>query len=141
MIPIGRSLENFRVRGSVLGGIGILGLLITVAIILYLASKEFQSDPATGVSTQKMAMDRSKGAACSMNRQTLSLGVTRWAINHPGETPTVEALQQAGISVPRCPQGGEYIFVPNSQNIYCTVHDPPPGATPVPVKTPEAPTN
>ncbi|MBN1868228.1 hypothetical protein JW916_13160 [Candidatus Sumerlaeota bacterium] len=111
-------------------GFYLIGLLIVIAILFILYGKELLPDKTTGKSTQDMALERSKGAACTANRQALSVQITAWSLNHSGETATVERLRQDGVNVPPCPEGGVLSIGADGHTIYCSIHDPAPGDAP-----------
>ena len=112
-------------------GFYLIGVLIVLAIILVLYGKQLAGDKSEGISSAQTKIDRSKEVACSVNRQMIVTGMTAWQISHPGEQPTIEGLRSAGVTVPNCPQGGTYSIGPKG-DVWCSIHNPPPGATPEP---------
>jgi len=106
-------------------GFTLIGILIALAIIMILGGYYFKEDELTEKNYVDTQIDKSKVAACSVNRQTLSANITAWTIQHPGENVTLEKLRNARYTVPRCPEGHDYI-IDNDGNVYCPVHNPPP---------------
>ncbi len=67
-----------------------------------------------------VALDNSKAVACRTNRQNIERSIQLWSVDHPGEQPTIRALQSGGIHIPSCPQGGRYTIV--DHEVHCSVH-------------------
>lgn len=111
-------------------GFMLLGLLMALVIVLILMGYYFKKDKDTQRMYVQTQIDKSKNVACTVNRQTLSTSIMTWTISHPGEQVTVEKLRQAAASVPHCPDNIDYIF-DNNGNVYCPIHFPPPGQTPM----------
>lgn len=107
-------------------GFAILGILLALAIILILSGHYFTKDEASQKTYVETQIDKSTDAACAANRRTLEGSVSAWQVSHFNEQPTAEKLRKARYSVPRCPDGPEYIITPEG-NVYCPVHYPPPG--------------
>ena len=107
-------------------GFVIIGILIALAIILILTGHYFTKDKETEVMYYQTQIDKSKSAACAVNRQQLSASITAWSISHPGEEVTPEKLRRDRYSVPRCPGNVDYI-IDTDGHVYCPIHFPPPG--------------
>ncbi|MDX2167035.1 MAG: hypothetical protein SF182_08230 [Deltaproteobacteria bacterium] len=98
-------------------GIGAVGLIVAllIAAFLYVAYHAMQTamQPTTrAVST----LDSSKAFACKTNRQTIEREIQMWLVNHPGETPTLDAVGSAA----HCPEGGEYTL--SGLHVACSKH-------------------
>jgi competence protein ComGC len=94
-------------------------LALLIAAALYFGYFHFQSvtgERARGVT----AIDATQAIACRTNRQNIKLAITLWSVNHPGETPSLAALQSEGVRIPSCPQGGRYEIV--GREVQCSVH-------------------
>lgn len=102
-------------------GFYLIGLLIALLIIMILAGYQLGGDKKENIPPAKTQIDRGKSAACMANRRTLETQIQMWMIQHPGETPTKEKLEQARISIPRCPAGGTYSITPDGK-VVCSVH-------------------
>lgn len=112
-------------------GFVLIGLLIVLAIIMILTYK--QAGPRG--SHVRRNIDRGKGAACMMNRQTLRTNLAAWQINHMDERPSIAKLERSGTVV-RCPEGGKYTLSRDGRVIFCSKHNPAPTPRPTPTPTP-----
>jgi hypothetical protein len=115
----GRFSNRFRLLGQ--RGFAFVAVLLAllIAAALYFGYFHFQSvtgERAKGIA----AIDAARVFACRTNRQTIEREIQMWAVNHPGETPTLAALQAEGLQVPSCPEGGRYDIV--GHEVYCSVH-------------------
>ena len=90
------------------------------------------------VSNYKYGTDKAKDAACKANSVVLSQQIQMWRMSHSGDALTRKALEDAQISIPKCPEGGDYI-IENDGTIYCPVHNPPPAPSPAPPTPPTQP--
>lgn len=110
--------------GTRRGG-GVLGLLIVVAIILFVVIYASPLAPdRNGVTQAQTQIDRTQALACDVNinntyKQMMSLQMA----NGGGVQITPRILEKKGM-LPRCPEGGEYVMKDNK--LYCTKHSPPP---------------
>jgi len=94
-------------------------LALLIAAALYFGYFHFQSvtgEHAKGIA----AIEATRAVACRTNRQSIERDIQLWAVNHPGETPTLAALQAEGLRIPSCPEGGRYEIV--GQQVQCSVH-------------------
>jgi competence protein ComGC len=103
-------------------GFYLIGLLIVLAIIGMLMYKELGPDEK-GVSQAIATIDRSKVAACTVNRSTFHTQIIAWMAMHREEPMTMENLNKAGVTPPACPEGGKLSFDANG-DVYCSVHAP-----------------
>lgn len=105
---------------------GLLEILLVVAVLAILMGGYFTYDRSVqqSASTYQMSMQRSNNAACLANRSALRSQAQMFQINNPSTPLTIENLRAAGMSVPGCPRGGEYQFLPDG-NIHCSLHDGP----------------
>jgi len=106
-------------------GFTFIGILIALVIIMILAGNYFKKDEETEKMYVQTQLDKSRNAACAVNRQTLGAHITSWTISHPGEVVTVEKLRRDRINVPRCPSGVEY-EIGTDGTVYCPEHYPAP---------------
>lgn len=105
-------------------GFTLLSVLLALLIIFILTGYYFRrggSNVEQQLSLYETSMDRSKAVACQANRQVIETNIQAWMVTHPGETPTLEKLSQAGYSIPRCPEGGTYSITPEGQ-VVCDRH-------------------
>jgi hypothetical protein len=103
------------------GGFSFVAVLLAllIAAALYFGYFHFQS--ITGERVKGIAaIDASRAVACRINRQNIERDIQLWAVNHPGESPTLAALQAEGLRIPSCPEGGRYEIV--GQRVTCSVH-------------------
>lgn len=106
-------------------GSAMIGLLLVVLIIMILVTRGYlQKDPVTQVSEGKGYIDRSKGTACTLNRQAMATEITRMTMSANGEVPSIHVLK-AKLGGTRCPEGGVYQTDPKG-TLYCTKHAPAP---------------
>ena len=113
---------SFRIVPVARRGFTFIGILIAVVIIMILVGRQWGEDPQANL--HKMSIERSNDAACRANRVTIVTQYQMWSINNPGRVPSIADLQAAGMSVPRCPDSGEFTILPNG-GIHCTRHDAP----------------
>lgn len=109
-------------------GFYLIGLLIVLAIIAILYGVNLTGTDQSGQISSEVAIDRSEVAACQANRATMRTSIMAWAASHPGTPVTLENMRRSGVALPSCPSGGEYSLGPDARTIYCSVHDPAPGA-------------
>ena len=102
-------------------GFYLIGLLIALVIIMILVGYQMGGNKKENLPPAKTQIDRGKAAACTANRRALETQIQMWMIQHPGETPTIEKLKQARISIPRCPAGGTYSITPEGK-VVCSIH-------------------
>ncbi len=115
-------------------GFLLIGMILALVIIFILVGYQLGPDKS-GVSQAKRTLDRGKGTACMMNRNTIRTNLASWRIMHANEKPTMAKLDKSGMST-RCPEGGDYSFSPDLKNIFCSKHAPNPRPTPTPRPTP-----
>jgi hypothetical protein len=102
-------------------GFGFVAVLLAllIAAALYFGYFRLQSAPgerAKGIA----AIDAARAVACRSNRQTIERDITLWSVSHPGETPTLAAMQADGLHIPACPEGGRYELV--GAEVHCSLH-------------------
>jgi hypothetical protein len=102
-----------------------IGILMALVIIMILGGYYFKKDDLTQKTYIDTQLDKSRSAACAVNRQTFSTHITSWTIMHPGEKITIEKLQRDKINIPRCPDNVDY-EIGSNEEVYCPVHDPAP---------------
>lgn len=107
-----------------LGGAGMLGLLIVFVIIVVLLFKgSFEKDPVTQVRTGMDQIDKSRVAACAVNRMAINTNVAQMAVGNGGRTPPLDQIRRR-VHQFRCPGGGVY-RMDEEYLVYCTEHYPP----------------
>lgn len=95
----------------------LLALLIAAALYFgYFGFQRTSGERAKGIA----AIDASRAVACRTNRRNIERDITLWGVNHPGETPTLAALQADGLRIPTCPEGGRYDIA--GTDVHCSVH-------------------
>lgn len=75
------------------------------------------------VSNEKVgiaAIDTSRSFACRTNRQTIERQLTSYLVDHDGDVPTLEDLDEAVGPLPSCPEGGEYAL--SGHTVTCSKH-------------------
>jgi hypothetical protein len=99
----------------------IISLLIVVVVIMFstiYALKSFTT--TTGAKGPVSTIESTKKVACSSNIQQLNQFIKQFKILHDGEAITLENLKKAGLMLPKCEAGGEYII--EDGKFICTVH-------------------
>ena len=95
----------------------LLALLIAAALYFgYFGLQRTSGERAKGIA----AIDASRAVACRTNRHNIERDISLWSVNHPGEAPTLGALQADGLRIPTCPEGGRYDIV--GTEVHCSVH-------------------
>lgn len=105
-------------RGGGQRGIGAVTLLVALLLValLYVGYLRLQRAPSAPAQPATTAVDNTKAFACRSNRQTAEREVQMWLVNHPGETPTLEAVGSAA----HCPTGGTYRL--EGVSVLCSEH-------------------
>jgi Tfp pilus assembly protein PilX len=98
-----------------LGAIAVILALLIVALV-YLGYHQMQ-DAMRAPRRATTTIDASRAFACKSNRQTAEREVQMWLVNHPGETPTLDAIG----STARCPEGGVYRL--EGVRVLCSQHE------------------
>jgi len=89
-------------------------------MIIGILSGMYMSPPGGTVNSGPLYyIDKTKRVACEANRQMAAVPALDFQLSH-GRFPTIDELQKAGVSVPRCPDGGKYYVLDGK--IYCTKH-------------------
>lgn len=95
-------------------------LALLIAAFLYFGYFGMQSAMSEKKKTVG-AVDSSRVFACKTNRQTIEREVQMWLVNHPGETPSLEALHADGGGSGTCPEGGTYAL--DGMRVVCSKHE------------------
>ncbi len=102
-------------------GFGFVAVLLAMLVAAVLYFGYFHLQNVSGErSTATNAIDNSRAFACRTNRQQIERQITMWQVNHPGETPTLDALDAESGPLPSCPQGGHYSL--SGQHVLCSFH-------------------
>lgn len=111
---------NHSSRGS-----SILAILIVIAIILVIVmAGPMDFVPETQVTQAQNNIEKSADAACAVNRNSIRTDLTQMVILNNAQMPDIETLRQRFRQT--CPRGGAYMLDPDSRELYCTQHYPPP---------------
>ncbi len=102
-------------------GLGFISVVVTLLIIGalyygYLGQYGMKEELTRGgvVKTAGQAI------ACQMNRQAIERAIMTWTLSHPGKQPTLKDLENDGISINRCPEGGR--FRVEGKKVSCSLH-------------------
>ncbi len=108
------ALENQR-------GFGFVSVLLAllIAAVLYFGYFKMQ-DTMSARSTGIAALDSSRTVACRANEANIESNIQLWAVDHPGEDATIDALRASGLNIPTCPSGGTYSITANK--VHCSIH-------------------
>ncbi len=102
-------------------GFGFVSILVTLAIIglLYFGYRD-QFGVTQTIRTGNVVKGAGQEMACQMNRQALERAIMTWSISHPGKQPTLKDLENDGITILPCPDGGR--FRVEGEKVYCSLH-------------------
>ena len=67
-----------------------------------------------------VAKTAAHGIACQMNRQAIERAIMTWTLSHSGKQPTLKDLENDGIPINRCPEGGR--FKVEGKKVFCSLH-------------------
>ncbi len=67
-----------------------------------------------------VAKTAGQAIACQMNRQAIERAIMTWTLSHPDKQPTLKDLENDGISINRCPEGGR--FKVEGKKVSCSLH-------------------
>lgn len=117
-------------------GFSFLGILIVLVIIFVLAGYYFSGDDeGAGVDdylkrsqqaagTYQMVKNRTQNVVGDQNLQVFQNQVNMWVMHHPGQKPTIEALQKdPSFNVPVPPDGFRY-EIDESNNVVLVQSQP-----------------
>jgi len=102
--------------------LSLLGALLIIGLLFYF----FLGPTTAGLEKAKQLPAVKKAGqetACSMNRQAIEKAALTWSVTHPGESPSIPKLEQSGIYVPACPEGGKLTIQGNK--VICSLHSKP----------------
>lgn len=101
-------------------GIGAITLILAllIAALLYAGYLRLhRAGESTAPDSPATAVDHTKAFACATNRRTVERELGMWAVNHPDEAATLEAVGSAA----RCPTGGTYRL--DGRRVLCSQHE------------------
>jgi Tfp pilus assembly protein PilX len=100
-------------------GLGAVALVLALLIValLYVGYLRMQTTTGSSPRSATTTLDNTKAFACRNNRQTAEREVQMWLVNHPGETPTLDAVG----STAQCPTGGTYTLT--GVQVICSQHE------------------
>lgn len=92
------------------GMFGFLSILLALGVVLWLSTHAMKS--YTGDSAKQIvgAKQRAENVAARVNVRQLNEFVNQYRMMHPGQPVTMEKLKQAGMILPECPPGGEFVL-------------------------------
>ncbi len=102
-------------------GFSFISILVTLAIVglLYFGYRD-QFGVTQTIRTGNEVKSAGQEMSCQMNRQALQRAIMTWTISHPGKQPTLKDLEDAGIPILPCPDGGR--FRVEGEKVYCSLH-------------------
>ena len=102
-------------------GLTLIPIVVAIAIIgLLLLTSRHESRTQREIGTTRAGRRDGQATACQKTRAALERAVMNWAMNNPGKQVTLRNLQEDGIVITRCPQGGQYSV--SGAKIYCSLH-------------------
>ncbi|MCX8038294.1 MAG: hypothetical protein N3D11_14795 [Candidatus Sumerlaeia bacterium] len=121
-----------------------IGILLVIVILFVLAGYYFKGDndgqkpgisgymeqSQQAASVYQSTISRARGVAEQENLRVLQAAIDQWAMNHPGERCTFQALQQAGCTIPAPPPGFRFDIDANNQAILVEVQPSGPPLSP-----------
>ncbi len=113
--------EKSRARMDSERGLGFISVIVTLMIIGalyygYLGQYGMKEEITRG----GVVKTAGQGIACQMNRQAIERAILTWTMSHPGKQPTLRDLENDGISINRCPEGGR--FKVEEKKVFCSLH-------------------
>ena len=104
-------------------GFSFISILVTLAIVglLYFGYRD-QFGVTQTIRTGNVVKSAGQDMACQMNRRAIERAITTWNISHPGKQPTLKDLENDGIPVLPCPDGGRFRL--ERGKVYCSLHPP-----------------
>ena len=112
---------KFRERLRSERGMSLITILATLAVMAVLYAGYFDlSDSDSTMSRGAELTNASQGMSCGMNRRSIEQAMMRWSITHPDQQLTIERMEQEGILVKHCPEGGQFTIV--GKKVLCSVH-------------------
>lgn len=114
-------LEKVKIKVESQRGFGFVSILVTLAIVglLYFGYQD-QFGVTQTIRTGNVVKSAGQEMACQMNRQALERAIMTWSISHPGKQPTLKDLENDGITILPCPDGGR--FRVEGEKVYCSLH-------------------
>jgi prepilin-type N-terminal cleavage/methylation domain-containing protein len=107
-------------------GFALVELVLVVIVLSILVGWYFReggSPHQEAASQYQQSMDRSKQTACVASRSAMRSIVLTHTMQNPGQPVTKEALQQAGVNMNLCQEGGEISVSPDG-TLLCSIHQP-----------------
>jgi hypothetical protein len=103
-------------------GFGFVSILLTLLILagLYFGYFKMQGTMGGRHSAGISAINAGHAVACRTQRQQIERDIMMWSVNHPDEPASIAALQQDGLRIPACPEGGRYVL--DGRAVHCSVH-------------------
>ncbi len=114
LVKVKTKLESQR-------GFSFISILVSLAIVglLYFGYRD-QFGVAETIKTGNVVKSAGQEMACQMNRRALERAIMTWTLSHPGKQPTLKDLEDDGIPILPCPDGGR--FRVEGENVYCSLH-------------------
>jgi competence protein ComGC len=103
-------------------GFGFVAILLAMLIVavLYFGYFKMQNSMSQQRTTAVSSLDASRAVACRANKANIESNIQLWAVDHPGEQPTIDALRASGLNIPTCPSGGTYTIA--AGKVHCSIH-------------------
>ena len=113
--------EKARARMDSERGFSFISVVLTLVIIgaLYYGYLG-QYGMEEAITQGGVAKTAGQAIACQMNRQAIERAIMTWTLSHPGKQPTLKDLENDGISINRCPEGGR--FRVEGKKVSCSLH-------------------
>ncbi len=103
-------------RGLTLIPIVVFMAIIGLLLLGYLDQARTQREMGMTRAGRKAGQELS----CQKTRRALEQQIMSWVMNNPGKDVTLRNLQEDGIVLTGCPQGGQYSQ--SGGKIHCSVH-------------------
>ncbi len=113
--------EKFRARMNSERGLGFISVVVTLLIIgaLYYGYLG-QYGMSEEITRGGVAKTAGRAIACQMNRQAIERAILTWTMSNPGKQTTLKDLEDSGIVILPCPEGGR--FKVEGKKVSCSLH-------------------